>query len=129
LGQPQGFTDVADGAGVAVLDESADLGGVLRAVGLEDAAEHLVARLAAEVEVDVRYVLLQPLLVEEALHDEVVLHRVDAGEAEEEADERADGGAAAAHRQVTLVRRLDQLPEPEEEARPPATADQVQLHP
>ena len=51
--------------------------------------EHALAGVAGEVEVDVRHVLLLARFVEEAADEEVVLDRVDAGEAEQVADERA----------------------------------------
>ena len=124
LRQPQRFADVPDGAGVAVLDEGADHRRALGRVGLEDVAEHLVARLAAEVEVDVGYVAERAVFAEEALDREVVLDRVDAGESEQVADQRADGGAAAAHRQVVLVGVAEDVPEAQEEAGAAAGLDQ-----
>src|SRR3990170_1353172 len=127
LRQPQRLPDVAHGARVAVLNEGADHGGALRGVGLEDVLEHLGPRRAAEVDVDVRHVFLRPVLVEEALHRQVVLDRVDAGEAEQEADQGADGGAATAGRHLALVGVAQQVPEAKEEAGAFALTDQVEL--
>ena len=52
---------------------------------------------------------------------------IDAGEAEQVADERADGGAAAARRQVVLVGVAHELPVAEEEARLLGLTHQVEL--
>src|SRR5438874_2433816 len=77
--------------------------------------------------VDIGHVCLYPVLVPEALNYQVVLHWIDAREAEEEADHRADGGAAAAGRQFVFVGVLEDFPQAKEEAGALARPHQLQL--
>ena len=65
----------------------------LAVVLLGDVADHLVAPLHAEVDVDVGHA--DPLGIQEALEDDVVLDRIDAGNAERPRREAARRRAAA----------------------------------
>ena len=73
--------------------EGDDLGHVLAAVLPRDVLDDLAAARLAEVDVDVGRA--DALLVQEALEDEVVLDRVDVGDAEAVRHEAARGRAAA----------------------------------
>ncbi len=53
------------------------------AVGVVDPLDHLLAPLVLEIDIDVRR--LAPLLRDEALEQQVVLGRIDRGDAEHEA--------------------------------------------
>ena len=137
--QAERFADVADGGAHLVADDLADEGRVVRAELVVDAQDERFADVAGEVEVDVRHG--GAFFVEEAAEEEVVAQRVDVGEADEIADERADRGAAsasrrqpgeasgrgAAHLRRLLARHLQQLPVDEEEAGEAALAHHAQL--
>src|SRR4051794_37063373 len=103
-----------------------------------DAGDQDLADVAGEIEVDVRQRL--PFVVEEAAGEEVLLDRVDVGEAGQVTDDRADAGAAAAargkhragrgaaaHLDRDLAGQLQQLVVDEEEAGEVAVADRRQL--
>ena len=78
LRQPQRLADVADRTARAVRRKARDERGVLVPVALGDADDQLLADLAREVEVDVRY--RRELVVDEASEREAVLDRVDVRE-------------------------------------------------
>ena len=96
---PSTRPDVADRRARLQLPEGDDLrdAPARRAPGavvlLGDVADHLVAPAHAEVDVDVRH--RDALGVQEALEDDVVLDRIDAGDAEAVGDEAARRRAAA----------------------------------
>ncbi len=111
---------------------------MLAAVLLRHADDQLLADVAREVEVDVGH--RRQLAVEEAPEREVRRHRVDVREPGQVADERADGGAAAAagrehvphrpgpaHLERDLARKLEHLPVEQEEAGETEVADQHEL--
>ena len=78
-------------------------------------ADHLVAAAHAEVDVDVRH--RDALGVEEALEDDVVLDRIDAGDAEPVRDEAAGRGAAARpDRNAAAPRVVDEVRDDQEVA-------------
>ena len=93
---------------------------------LGDVADHLVSPAHAEVDVDVRH--RDPLGVEEALEDDVVLDRVDAGDAEPVGHEAARGGAAAgAHRNSAAPRVVDEVRDDQEVPGEPHRLDHAEL--
>jgi hypothetical protein len=98
VGQPHHPPDVADRRARLELAEGDDLRDALAldplAVVLAgDVADHLVAAPHAEVDVDVGHRHL--LGIQEALEDDVVLDRIDAGDAEAVGDDAAGRGAPA----------------------------------
>src|SRR5262249_55283303 len=106
--------------------ERDDLGHVLAAVLARDVLDDLAAARLAEVDVDVGG--RDALLVEEALEDEVVLDRIDVGDAQRIRDERARGGAAPrSHGHALLARVADEAPEDEEVARETHAPDDADL--
>src|ERR1700704_4137517 len=74
-------------------DDVADHPGPLPAVLVVDVLDDLLAMLGREVDVDVGR--RRHLLVEEALEEEVVLDRIDPGDAEHVGDDRVGRAAAA----------------------------------
>ena len=98
LRQSECFADVADRHRVAVLDHIRDKRRMFCAVGREDVFEHLFPRLAREVDVDVRHVLLLAGFVEEAPGKELVLDWVDAGKPEQVTHQRPNRRPASARR-------------------------------
>ena len=111
---------------------------MLPPVALGDRDDQLLADVAREVEVDVRH--RRELAVQEAPEREVVLDRIDVGEAREVADDRADRAATSSSRREKVPRRvpaahlerglageLEHLVVEEEEPREPELLDQLQL--
>ena len=111
---------------------------MLPAVALGDRDDQLLADVAREVEVDVRNRC--ELAVQEAPEREVVLDRIDVGEACEVADDRADRAAPSSSGREKVPRRvpapylerglageLEHLVVEEEEPREPELLDQLQL--
>ena len=89
----QGFADIAHGGAKLVGGEGADLGDPV-AVGLVDPGDQLLADISGEIQVDVGDGA--DLLVEEAPEGELVADRIDRGEADQVADDRADRRSATA---------------------------------
>ena len=130
------LADVADRAARAIRGEARDERGMLAPVLLGDADDQLLADVPREVQVDVRY--RRELAVEKAAEREVGGDRVDVRQPGQVADERADGGAAAAARRqdvahragaahlgCDLARELQHLPVEQEE---PGEAELVDQH-
>ena len=91
--EAQRLADLADRHARAVVDDGRADGGALAAVARIEVLDHLLAPLVLEIDVDVGR--LAALGGDEALEQQVDLGRIDAGDAEAEAD-RAVGGRAAA---------------------------------
>ena len=90
--------------------EGDDLRDVLAAVLARDVVDDLAAAALAEVDVDVGQ--RHALGIEEALEDEVVLDRIDVGDAQAVGDEAAGGRAAARpDRNRLLARVADEVPD------------------
>ena len=136
--KPERLAHVADRTARAIRREARHQRGVLPSVALGDRDDQLLADVAREVEVDVRH--RRELAVQEAPEREVVLHRIDVGEAREIADDRADRAAASsprreevprrvptAHLERGLARELEHLVVEEKEPREPELLDQLQL--
>ena len=84
-----------------------------RPVLARDVVDDLAAPALAEVDVDVGQ--RHALGVEEALEDEVVLDRIDVGDAQAVGDEASRGRAAARpDRDAVLARVADEVPDDEE---------------
>ena len=111
---------------------------MLAPVALGDADDELLADVAREVEVDVRYRCELP--VQEATEREVVRDRIDVREAGEVADDGADRAPSSTARRQEAPRRvraphlarafardLEHLVVEEEEAREPELVDQCEL--
>ena len=94
LRQAERFADIAHGAAQAVGGEGGDQRGVVAAPVLVDALDQPRADVAREIEVDIGQRV--QLFVEEAAEIELVGDRIDVREADQVADDRGDGGAAAA---------------------------------
>ena len=104
--------DVAHGRLRAQRSEGDDLGDTVRAVLLGGEAEHLVAPVVGEIEVDIRH--LPPLDVKEALEDQGVGERVDGRHVEAVEDEAGGGRAAHAHGDAGLPGELGDFIDDEE---------------
>ena len=89
--EPEGLAHVADGRAGPVADHLADHPGPVAAVLLVDVLDHLLAPLVLEVHVDVGR--LAALGGDEALEEEPHPHRIDRGDAEDEADRRVRGAS------------------------------------
>ena len=117
---------LAGGGAVAVGD---DVGGhrrAVRAVAPVDVLDHLLPRVAGgQVEVDVRP--LAPLLGEEALEQEVHLHRVDGGDREGVADRAVGGRAPPLGQDALLLAEAHQVPDDQEVAGQLELLDQREL--
>ena len=101
--------------------ERDDLRDVLAAVLARDVLDDLAAAALAEVDVDIGQ--RHALGVEEALEDQVVLERIDVGDAQAVGDEAAGRRAAArADRNALLARVADEVPDDQEVARVAASA-------
>ncbi len=107
--------DVPDGGPGGHRPEGDDLADVLLAVLLRDVFDHLLPAPGAEVDVDVGQA--DALGVEEALEEEVVLDRVDVGDAQAVGDHAPRRRAAAgADGDALLPGGLDEVPDDEEVA-------------
>jgi hypothetical protein len=96
------------------------------AVRRVDVLDHLLPRVArGEVEVDVGP--LAPLLREEALEEELHLHRVDRGDGEGVADGAVRGRAAPLDEDVLPPAELDDVVDDEEVAGEVELLDEVEL--
>ncbi len=93
-----------------------DLGDLLLAVLLGDVADHLAAPALVEVHVDVGHG--DALGVEEPLEDQLVVDRVEVGDAQDVGDQRARRGpAAGADAQLDRARVVEQVGRHQEVAR------------
>ena len=112
VGHAQRPPHVAQGRPRPQRPEGDDLGHVVGAVLGGNVADDLVAAGVLEVQVDIRH--LAPLDVEKALENELVLQRVDLGDAQ--AVQHDAGGGAAAHveKNIFLVHEPDDVPDHQE---------------
>ena len=131
VGHAEHAADVADRGARLQLAEGDDLRDAppvvaLAVVLLGDVADHLVAPRHAEVDVDVGH--RDPLGVQEALEDDVVLDRIDAGDAEAVGDQAAGRGAAArADRDAVAPRVVDEVGDDQEVAGEAHRVDHAEL--
>ena len=82
--RPKRLADFADGAARPIADDGRGDAGAVAAVALVDILDHLLAPLMLEIDVDVGRLLA--LLRDEAREQQIVLRRIDAGDAEHIAD-------------------------------------------
>jgi hypothetical protein len=88
--------------------EGDDLGDPVAAVALLHVGDHLLAPLLAEVDVEVRH--RDPLGIQEALEEQVVLQGVEVGDGQGIGDQGAGAGAAPrAHGDAARLRPLDEV--------------------
>ena len=113
VGQVHHAADVADHGLRLHGAERDDLRHVLAAVLRGDVLDHLAAAALAEVDVDIRQ--RDALRIEEALENQVVVQRVDVGDAQRPGHEAAGRRAAAgADRNAVLARVADEVPDDQE---------------
>ena len=105
--RPMRLADLADGAAGAVADDGGADRRPLAAVAVVEVLDHLLAALVLEVDVDVGR--LAPAGRDEALEQQVVLGRVDRGDAEHVADRRVGRRAAALAEDAAVPREADDL--------------------
>jgi hypothetical protein len=117
---------VADGRTGHHRPEGDDLRDAVAPVLLGDVVDDLVAPVHGEVDVDVGHRLAAR--VEEALEEEVVLHRVDVGDLEAVGDEGAGRRPAArADADAVPLRERDEIPDDQEVIREAHLANGLQL--
>ncbi len=85
LGQAQRLADLAHGAACTIMDDGRGDARALAAIAPVHILDDFLAPLMLEVDVDVRRLLA--LSREEAREEQVMLHRIDRGDAEQEADD------------------------------------------
>ena len=126
LGVAEDLGDLARGRAVAVGDDVRRHGRAVRAVALVDVLDDPLALVArGEVEVDVRP--LAALLGEEALEEELHLHRIDGGDRQRVADGAVGGRAAPLGEDPLAQAEVDDVPDDQEVAGEVELLDQVQL--
>ena len=105
--------DVAQHAAREERAEGDDLRDAVGAVALADIADHLVAAILAEVDVEIRH--RDALGIEEALEQEPEPDRIEIGDRQRVGDERAGARAAARpDRNALRLRPLDEIGDDEE---------------
>ena len=115
VGHLQHAADIAQHAARLQGAEGDDLRHMIAAVLLLHVADHLVAALLAEVDVEVRH--RDALRIEEALEQEPEADRIEIGDGERIGDQRAGAGAAARpDRDALRFRPLDEIGNDEEVA-------------
>ena len=107
VGHAQGAADVAEGGPGAQGAEGDDLGHAVVAVLLGGVADHLIAPVLGEVDVNVRH--LPPLHVEEALEHQPVLQGVDLRHAQAVKDDGGRRRAADGHADAPGVGLLGEV--------------------
>src|SRR5205823_1294336 len=122
----QRSADLARGAAATVSDDVGSHAGPEPAVAAVHVLDHALTPVAArQVEVDVRP--LAARLREEALEEQIHLHRVHGRDAKGVADGAVGGGATALHEDVAAAAELDDVPDDEEVAGKIEPADDLQL--
>ena len=115
VGHLQHAADVAQHAARLQGAEGDDLRDAVAAVALLHVADHLVAPVLAEVDVEVRH--RDALGIEEALEQQAEADRIEIGDGQRIGDQRAGAGAAAgADRNALRLRPLDEVGDDEEVA-------------
>ena len=116
VGHLQHAADVAQHAARLQGAEGDDLRHLVAAVALLHVADHLVAAVLAEVDVEVGH--RHALGIEEALEQQVEAERIEIGDGERIGDQRARARAAAGpDRNALLLRPLDEVGDDQEVAR------------
>ena len=125
LGNAERFRDLADRRARLERRVGADHRDTLRAVATEDVAEHLLAVVRAEIDVEVGKV--RALGVEESLEEEVVPERIHVRDLERVRDEAVPGGAAPHRAHPAAPRESDDVPADEKVIGEPLRADDFEL--
>ena len=116
VGHFQHAADVAQHAARLQRAEGDDLRDLIAAVALLHVADHLVAPVLAEVDVEVRH--RHALGIEEALEQQAEADRIEVGDGQRIGDERARARAAARpDRNALRLRPLDEVGDDQEVAR------------
>src|SRR5438445_3490787 len=132
LRQPEDLADLARGGASPVRDHVGGHRRTRRAVALVDVLDHLLALVAArEIEIDVRPRLVPgrvgALFGEEALEEQVHLHRIDGGDPERVADRAVGRRAAPLHEHVLAPAEQDDVVDDEEVPGEAEPGDERQL--
>ena len=115
VGHLQHAADVAQHAARLQRAEGDDLRDLIAAVALLHVADHLVAAVLAEVDVEVRH--RHALGIEEALEQQAEAQRIEVGDGERIGDQRARARAAARpDRNALRLRPLDEVGDDQEVA-------------
>jgi hypothetical protein len=125
-GQAQHPADVAQGGAGHQLAEGDDVGDAVVAVAVLDVADHLVAAVLAEIDVEIRH--RDAVGVEEALEEQAEAQGVEIGDLERPGSDGASPGAAAGpDRDVLALGPLDEVGDDQEVARKAHLDDDVEL--
>src|SRR2546426_9199205 len=132
LRQSEDLADLARGGASPVRDHVGGHRRTRRAVALVDVLDHLLALVAArEIEIDVRPRLVPgrvgALFGEEALEEQVHLHRIDGGDPERVADRAVGRRAAPLHEHVLAPAEQDDVVDDEEVPGEAEPGDERQL--
>src|SRR5437870_3305129 len=132
LRQSEDLADLARGGASPVRDHIGGHRRTRRAVALVDVLDHLFALVAArEIEIDVRPRLVPgrvgALFGEEALEEQVHLHRIDGGDPERVADRAVGRRAAPLHEHVLAPAEQDDVVDDEEVPGEAEPGDERQL--
>src|SRR3989454_481095 len=132
LRQSEDLADLARGGASPVRDHVGGHRRTRRAVALVDVLDHLLALVAArEIEIDVRPRLVPgrvgALFGEEALEEQVHLHRIDGGDPERVADRAVGRRAAPLHEHVLAPAEQDDVVDDEEVPGESEPGDERQL--
>jgi hypothetical protein len=125
LGQAQGLADLAHRAARAIAGDDRGERGAGAAVGIVDPLDDLLAPLMLEIDVDIGR--LAAFARDEALEEELVLDRIDAGDAEHEADAAVRRRAAPLAQDAAAPALGDCAVDGEEIGRVAELADQPEL--
>ena len=123
-GKPERLGHLAHRASSSVGDDGADHGGVIGAVLGVEVLDHLLAPVDVEVDVDVGQ---RARLVDEALEEELVLDRVDLGDAEAVGHDRVAGAPPSLADDVVRARELHEVPHDQEELGEVGPIDDLEL--
>ncbi len=126
VGHLQDAADIAQHAAGEQRAEGDDLPDLPLAVALLHVADHPLAALDAEVDVEIRH--RDALGVQEALEQQAEAQRVEVGDEQRPCHQRAGAGAAArSHRDVVVLGPLDEVGDDQEVARELHRHDDVEL--
>ncbi len=115
IGHLQHAADVAQHAARLQGAEGDDLRHLIAAVAVLHIADHLIAALLAEVDIEVRH--RDAFRIEEALEQKLEADRIEIGDLQRIGDERTGAGAAARpDRNALLLRPLDEVGDDQEVA-------------
>ncbi len=112
LGQAQDLAHLADGAAGAEVDDGGGDAGAVAAIAFVDVLDDLFAPLMLEIDIDVgRFVTV---LGQEALEQQIGVHRIHRGDAQDVADRRVGGRAAPLTQDALVTRHADDVEDGQE---------------